>query len=373
MAAQAIHLTTSFNWHMPVPVRFGSGTAAAMAEALGSQHAVLLTYAGALQHAAPAQLRATLGEQVSAVVEVPDGLSTVALARRLSARVWPLLAAQPGGVLLAVGGGSVLDLAKLLRCRPRDGDFEALLPSLRGEGPWPALRLERLWLLPTTAGTGSEVTPWATIWDTDAEPPAKRSFDETFGFAERAFVDPEFTYSCPSPVMRDSALDALSHALEALWNRHANPVSDSLALSAARRVIAALPAAQADAGDLHTRVHLSLAALEAGLAFAQTRTALAHALSYDLTLKAGTPHGLACAVWLPTAWRLAAGRDAGLDQRLAQIFRTPAEHGAACLCAWLREVGVNPRPDSLGVNDADARVAQALASTRGRNFIGAPA
>lgn len=371
MAAPALHLTPAFGWQMPVAVRFGTGSAEAIAQALGTQHAVLLTYAGALDHPAPAALRARLGEAVSAVVEVPDGPSSIAAARSLAAELWPRLAAQPGGVLLAVGGGTVLDLAKLLRSRPREGGFDTLVPALRGQAPWPACRLERFWAVPTTAGTGSEVTRWATVWDTEADPPQKRSFDEPFGFAERAFVDPDFSASCPPSVRRDSGLDALSHALEALWNRHANPVSDVLALDAARRVIAALPrACQADASPA-AQAEMALAALQAGLAFAQTRTAVAHALSYAMTLEAGVPHGLACAVWLPTAWRLALGRDPALDLRLARVFDSPPDAGPACLESWLRDLGVDPRPQAHGVHDAEARLAAALGSPRGRNFVGA--
>lgn len=370
MAAQPLHL--SFGWHMPVAVHFGTGSPELMAEALGTQRAVLLTYAGALRHPLPARLRERLGDAVSAVVEVPDGLSSIAAARSLATDLWPRLAVQPGGVLIAVGGGTVLDLAKLLRCRPREGGFDALLPALRGQGPWPALKLERFWAVPTTAGTGSEVTRWATVWDTDTETATKRSFDEPFGFAERAFVDPDFATTCPPAVRRDSGLDALAHALEALWNRHANPVSDVLALAAARQVIAALPRALA-APEPGALAAMSLAALQAGLAFAQTRTALAHALSYAMTLDAGTPHGLACAVWLPTAWRLALGRDPGLDLRLAQVFDSPPEAGPACLESWLRDLGVDPRPERHGVADAQTRIAAALASPRGRNFVGASA
>lgn len=114
------------------------------------------------------------------------------------------------------------------------------------------------------------------MWDTQTEPPMKRSFDEPFGYAERAFVDPDLTLTCPENVTRDCALDALSHALEAIWNRHSNPVSDQLAISAAKRIIAALPRCLEAPTDYGFREQLSLAALEAGLAFSQTRTARCH-------------------------------------------------------------------------------------------------
>jgi phosphonate metabolism-associated iron-containing alcohol dehydrogenase len=299
---------------------------------------------------------------------VADGLSSIACARELAALVWPRCGET--NVLVAIGGGTTLDLAKVLRCRTDDGNFEPLASALRG-GPWPRLRLAPLWLVPTTAGTGSEVTRWATVWDTEGDVAVKRSLDEPWGFAERAFVDPALTLTCPTSLTRDTALDALAHALEAIWNRHANPVSDALAGAAARRILAHLPDVLRQPHDLALRTQLALAAHEAGLAFSQTRTALAHALSYALTLEQGTPHGLACAIWLPTAWRLAMGCDPRIDALLQSLFGVPPPQGLGRLQEWLGEVGVDARPESHGIDDAARRVSVALGSQRGRNFVAA--
>lgn len=360
----------SFGWHMPVALRFGAGCAEEAIAAPGPRHVVVLAFGPARTLGLWHRWSRQLGERLAVWIEVPDGLASLARARELAAQAWPALASHPGAVLLAVGGGTTLDLAKLLRCRPVDGRFEPLAAALLG-GEWPSFERAPLWLLPTTAGTGSEVTRWATLWDTEARPALKRSFDEAWGYADRAFVDPALTLSCPASVTRDCALDTLAHALEALWNRHANPVSNGLAVRAARRVIATLPGCLERPDDMALRTQLSLAALEAGLAFSQTRTALAHALSYALTLEAGLPHGLACALWLPTAWKLALGRDAGVDARLVAVFDTSAERGLVYLRDWLGALGVAADPAAHGVADAGARVEEALTSPRGRNFIGA--
>jgi alcohol dehydrogenase class IV len=415
---------------MPVAVRFGVGCADEVPEALGSRRVLVLAFTPATALGWRARWQARLGRRLIDWIEVDDGLSSLARCRELSARVWPLLAREPEAVLLALGGGTTLDIAKVLRCRPVDGgtaggvdgsmdgsvigDFDRVERALRGQAPWPALALAPLWMLPTTAGTGSEVTRWATVWDTEAAPavdstparlqwscspsgggtgrgPAaggaqKRSFDEPFGWAERAYVDPLLTLSCLPAVTRDTALDALSHALESVWNRHANPVSDALALSAARRVLRALPAALQAPDDLSLRTELALAALEAGMAFSQTRTALAHALSYAVTLEQGLPHGQAVALWLPTAWELAVGHEARVDALLAQVFEpmttepegtadtsARAAQGAQTLRAWLQRLDVELDPARLGIADAAQRVQAALDSVRGRNFIGAAA
>jgi len=371
----------AFDWRMPVQLRFGSGCSNALAAELDGRNAVVLAFAPAAALGLQANWKQALGAQLRDWITVPDGLSTLTLARSLSAQLWPLLAQAPDTVVVGLGGGSVLDLAKLLRSHPADDDFEAVAAALKGAADFPSLTHAPLWLVPTTAGTGSEVTRWATLWDTDGRVALKRSFDAPWGFADRAFIDPALTLSAPPALTRDTALDTLGHALEALWNRHANPLSSALAVQAARRVRAHLAGVLADPQHLPGREQLSLAALEAGLAFAQTRTALAHALSYALTLEQGLPHGLAVAAWLPTACRLATGVDARVDAALAAVFdldRAPPGGGAAAqpaevLQAWLESLGVATELSHYGITDAAARVQAALSSPRGRNFIGASA
>jgi alcohol dehydrogenase len=360
-----------FDWRLPVAVRFGSGCSAALAGELGDTPAVVMAFEPATALGLREAWTQRLGARLLDWITVPEGLSTLALARQLAPRVWAALAARPGTVLLGLGGGSVLDIAKLLRARPAEGGFEALAAALRGSVPWPGLHHAPLWLVPTTAGTGSEVTRWATVWDTDGRVALKRSFDEPWGFADRAYVDPELTLSAPWPLTRDTALDSFGHALEALWNRHANPVSDALAVQAARRVRAHLAAVRTAPTALPGREQLSLAALEAGLAFSQTRTALAHALSYALTLEQSVPHGLAVATWLPTACRLAVGREARVDAALEAVFEVPAAAAPVAMRAWIESLGVPADPAAYGVADAEARVQGALGSARGRNFVGA--
>jgi alcohol dehydrogenase len=367
-----VDVQAPFGWQLPVALRFGAGCSDELAAALAGRAAVVLAFPPAEALGLRGRWQAALGAQLRGWVTAPDGLSSISRACALSVVLWPLM--DDDTVLVAVGGGTTLDLAKVLRCRPAEGGFEAVAAALRGQAPWPDMRPAPLWLLPTTAGTGSEVTRWATVWDTEAEPAVKRSLDEPWGYAERAFVDPALTLSCPPEVTRDTALDTLAHALEALWNRHANPLSSALAVAAARGVLRHLPALLQQPRDLGLRSQLALASLQAGLAFSQTRTALAHALSYDLTLQQGVPHGLACALWLPTAWRLALGRSADTDAALAQVFDRSAADGLLALQHWLQGLGVATGDQAfaaLGIHDASQRVQAALGSTRGRNFIGA--
>ena len=274
-------------------------------------------------------------------------------------------------VIVAVGGGSVIDTAKVLQVGVDGGDFDAYFAALRaGRQPQVAHALPLI-AVPTTAGTGSEVTPWATLWDRSSEVPKKYSLHVAQTWPEAALVDPALARSAPASVTRNSALDALSHALESIWNVNHNPVSDALAVAAAQGVIATLPALLDTPDAEELRIAMSRSSLLAGLAFSNTRTALAHSVSYEMTLRYGLPHGLACSFTLPLVWQLAQGTDAARDAVLASVIGGRAEDGPAVLAAFLRGVGVGTRFADYDVPGATARamVADALDGARGRNFI----
>jgi alcohol dehydrogenase class IV len=196
----------------------------------------------------------------------------------------------------------------------------------------------------------------------------KLSWSPADGYAECAFVDPELSFSCPLRQSRDCALDTLSHALEALWNRNANPIAESLAVEAARLVIYKLPVVQEHPGNHEARAALARASLLAGMAMSQTQTALAHALSYPLTLDEKLPHGEACAVWLPMVWELALGAAPACDAALARVFEAPAAEGVDYLRGWLDTLGIRAR-DLRDTAAGRSALAQEMRSARGKNFI----
>src|SRR6185369_9863865 len=175
-------------------------------------------------------------------------------------------------LIVAIGGGSVIDAAKVLAAAGDDfARVRTFLESGAGEDRLLALPIIAV---PTTAGTGSEVTCWATVWDTDAK--KKYSLSRPSLYPATALVDPLLTVDAPRGVTVSTGLDALSHALESIWNIHANPVSTALAEAAAREVLETLPHLAADLRNAELRGRMARAALMAGLAFSNTRTALAH-------------------------------------------------------------------------------------------------
>ena len=362
MVAPTLYLA----WANPVRIHWGAGCFQSLA---ADAPVVVLADRAALGYENEILLLERLGHHCKAWSWFQGGLASVALAQMLCDELWPVLRAHPQATVLAIGGGSTLDLAKVLRYR-----FENLRTAAdawRSNSLPASAQRHPLWLVPTTAGTGSEVTRWATLWDTDIAQPAKLSWSPADGYAECAFVDPELSHSCPQRQSRDCALDTLSHALESLWNHNASPISEVLALEAARLVIATLPVLLEQPGKHAARAALARASLLAGMAMSHTQTALAHALSYELTLREGMPHGEACAVWLPMVWELALGATQECDAALARVFEVPASEGVQALRGWLLQLNIAPR-DLRETPAGRATLDQEMRSARGRNFIASP-
>ncbi|MEP7067952.1 MAG: iron-containing alcohol dehydrogenase PsrA [Usitatibacter sp.] len=357
-----------WKYHNPVAVRFGWDALDELPGVVGARDAVVITFPEARQGGLEARLRGLLGARLREVVSDVEPNPEVSWFRSRYESFWRRHA---GCVLVAVGGGSAIDTAKLLQVATPEGSFDALFAALAaGRAPQVA-RAFPLIAVPTTAGTGSEVTPWATLWDRSSEAPKKYSLHVDETWPESALVDPALTLSAPMAVTRNSALDALSHCLESIWNVNSNPVSDTLAVEAARTVIATLPGLLAAPADPELRTGMSRASLMAGLAFSNTRTALAHSISYEMTLRHGLPHGLACSFTLPLVWKLASGADPARDAVLARVFGAEIAEPWTRLAAFLRDVGVKTAFSEYGVDAAEARgmIEFALGGARGKNFV----
>lgn len=357
-----------WRYHNPVAVEFGWGSLERLPGLLGDRDAVVVTFPEARASGLEARLQGLLGGRLREIVSDVEPNPEVGWFR---ARYAPFWKRHAGCALVAVGGGSAIDTAKLLQVATPDGAFEALYAALSAGRQPEVERAFPLIAVPTTAGTGSEVTPWATLWDRGSASPKKYSLHVEQGWPEAALVDPGLALSAPAAVTRNSALDALSHSLESIWNVNSNPVSDTLAVEAARTVIATLPPLIERPSDRDLRTEMSRASLMAGLAFSNTRTALAHSISYEMTLRHGLPHGLACSFTLPLVWRLAAGASAGRDAVLGRIFGPEAAQPWTRLAEFLRRVGVGTEFADYGVGAVEARgmIEQALGGARGRNFV----
>ena len=135
--------------------------------------------------------------------------------------------------------------------------------------------------------------------------------------------------------------------------------------------MATLPRLLDAPSDPKLRARMALAALKAGLAFSNTKTALAHSISYEMTLRHGLPHGIACSFTLPMVLARAIGADAARDAVLARVFNGDLQGAPARLARFLEGVGVATEFGAYGVSEEDSQrmVASALEGVRGRNFI----
>ena len=357
-------------YHNPVAIHVGAGALAALPAILGRRRAVVVTFPEAESIGLLERVRGVLGAQLAAVEDRIEPNPDVAWLAAMHERFWR--EHRDCEALVAVGGGSAIDTAKALMVGTASGRFDELVALLATGTPFTPHAVKALVAVPTTAGTGSEVTPWATIWDRAANRKHSLHLPETW--PEAAVVDADLMLTLPRSVTVQSALDALSHALESIWNVNANPISDTFAVAAAREVMQVLPALLAQPGDRELRARMALAATKAGMAFSNTKTALAHSISYEMTLRFGLPHGIACSFTLPMVLERARGKRADRDAVLGEIFDGDLRRAPDRLRAFLEGVGVATEFSSYGVDAAESQrmVAQALEGVRGRNFIGAP-
>ncbi|WP_034295053.1 iron-containing alcohol dehydrogenase PsrA [Herbaspirillum sp. RV1423] len=358
-----------WNYHNPVAIQAGSGSLAQLPTLLDGRRALLITFPQAAALGLEARIAQLLGPQLAGIENAVQPNPDVSWLAPMYERVWRRHADIE--CIVAFGGGSVIDCAKAMLTRTPSGNFDALLAHLRDGAPLSGRDAKTLIAIPTTAGTGSEVTPWATIWDAAAG--SKYSLHQTWTWPHAAVVDAQLMLSLPHDITLASGLDALSHALESIWNVNRNPVSASLAAAAARSVVETLPELLRRPGDLALRERMASAALQAGLAFSNTKTALAHSLSYDITLHHGVAHGIACSFSLPHVMALAFGSDAAVDALLLDIFGAVDEQEAIDnLSGFLERLGVSTDPAHYGIAEAwDTLVQRALQGPRGRNFIAA--
>ena len=249
-------------------------------------------------------------------------------------------------VILGIGGGSALDTAKVVAATLNNGgDVWAILKKVRAVTAASAPTV----MLPTTAGTGSEVTRWATLWDLETR--TKHSMEALSMYPTHAVLDPELTLTLPAYFTATTGMDALSHAMEAYWNKNANVVSDCYALEAVERIVEALPLAVREPNNLEARTRMLLAALLAGLAFSNTKTAAAHSLSYPMTLHFGVVHGQASSITLPGLLKYNSETSLDRMMRLARaVGGASIESGARRIQVLLQRIGLKSSLAELGIS-----------------------
>jgi len=197
-----------------------------------------------------------------------------------------------GDLLIAVGGGSVIDTAKGINVVATLGgdyaDYQGFGLINQQLGPLVAV--------PTTAGTGSEATAYAVIRDDATQ--TKQTMVSNYLASDLAVLDPELTLSLPPALTASTGMDALTHAVEAYLSTNWRPISDALALHACRTIVEWLPRAVDNGSDLQARYWMLVASCEAGMAFSSAMVGVVHAMAHTLGGLFDVPHGLGNAILL---------------------------------------------------------------------------
>lgn len=360
-----------FEFRLPARVTFGNDALADLPlrlEELGVTRPVLLTDPGVRAAGVVDRVLAALGGGAGVPIfdQIPPNSSLAAVQAGLE------VVRQAGADgLIAVGGGSVMDTAKAVNLLHSLGgdlaDYQGVGVITRAPGPLVAI--------PTTAGTGSEVTPFAVIRDEAAG--IKYAFASPYLVPSLAVLVPELTLGLPRSLTAATGMDAMTHAVEAYISNDHNPFSDALAVAAMGTIYRYLPRAVAEPDDREARAAMLIASTQAGMAFGSALVGAVHAISHALGGIYNVPHGTANACLLP--WVLEFNLPAA-EERLAGVARAlgvagptdpapaAARAGIAALARLVEELGLPRRIRELGVPYDNLEAVAALALSDGSYF-----
>jgi alcohol dehydrogenase class IV len=283
-------MTEHFDFNIPTAVIFGNGRISELAKHLpaGIDRLLIVTdkkvaRAGSALDKIIAQ---TAHLEVTMFDEVQENPS-IELIRQASR----VAREKDSQLVIGLGGGSPMDAAKgIALLAANDGDMGAYLAGKTPENP--ALPVV---CIPTSSGTGSEVTQYAVF--TDPQNQNKAGYSHPSIFPRFSIIDPELTYSMPEQVVIDTGFDVLTHCVEAYLSRLAFPLNDMIALHAIEEVLQHLKSAAHKNKD--AMGHMSYAAMLGGIVIAHASTILLHIMAYPLTVFHRVPHGRANAALLP--------------------------------------------------------------------------
>lgn len=302
-----------WNYHQPVKIAFGNGVINTLGEVLDKyqiQRAFLVTGGHLVKDGTVTRIEEiTQGRIVDVFSDIspnPDVVEVDQCAAQIRKQ-------KVDGVI-AIGGGSVLDLAKAAAAVAGTTDS---IRAYHGTGKILDKISIPLIAIPTTAGTGSEVTSVSVLTDRSAGKKMPVASDALY--PKYALVDPELTKSMPKSVTAQTGIDALSHAIEAYWSKGHQPITDALAIAAAKQIFENLLLAYKEPDNETARENMCEASLLAGLAFNIAKTTGSHACSFPLTNIYDIPHGEACALTLDYFLRINARQEQ--DGRLKDLAK----------------------------------------------------
>lgn len=328
-------------FHLPGRILFGCGERRGLPGLLAPGNVLIVTGRHSRRRVEAELLPALEGRTVRLVSDaspeppIPDVERIIAAGREIDA-----------GCVIGWGGGSAIDAAKtaaaLMRQEGSVADYFYGRRKIGGKGCFFAA-------LPTTAGTGAEITPNAVL--TDPETGIKQSIRHDTMFADVAIVDPELTWDCPPGVTAASGFDALTQGNESYLSKKANVASEALALKAAADVFTMLlPAVRESAPPARTMV--AEGSMLAAMAFAQSGLGSVHGIGHPLGSLLHVPHGVCCAILLPALLRrnLPACREK-MEVLAGMLVQDSAEAMIAAIEELRRAVGLPENFSRYGLKE----------------------
>jgi alcohol dehydrogenase class IV len=343
-----------FEFATATRIIFGEATASALPELIRTFGTRPMVVTGASSERA-ASLIAALNAETFAV----PGEPTVELVREGA-----LLVQRAGcDVIISIGGGSAIDAGKAIAAIAMNGGEPLEFLEVVGKGRTISVSPLPFIAVPTTAGTGSEVTRNAVLGSTGHG--VKASLRSPLMLPRVAVVDPELTYGLPAAMTASTGLDALTQLIEPYVSARANPIVDAICVDGIRRVAGALRRVYHDGMDRDSRRDMSLGSLFGGLALANAGLGVVHGFAAPLGGSFKAPHGALCAAVLPhgmaanvAALRARAPQSSALERyaAIARLLTGQPDASAENGIEWVRllcvELGV-PGLRAWGVNDAD--------------------
>ncbi|NKK80527.1 iron-containing alcohol dehydrogenase [Rhizobium leguminosarum] len=347
----------AFTFQTPSNIRFGAGASSKIGELLKgckATHVLLVTDEGVRAAGLTRNAEAAIAEAGIALT-VFDGVVVDAPSHVIEAATE--ICRECGvDAVVAIGGGSAMDTAKLVAYLAKT---PGKLDDIYGVGRATGDRLPLL-LVPTTAGTGSEVTPISIVKSPNDE---KKAVISPLLLPDWAILDPQLTLGLPPHLTAQTGIDAMAHAIEAYTGKiKKNPISDQLALKALALLSANLRKVYTDGSNLEARSEMLLGSMLAGMAFANSPVAAVHALAYPIGEVFDVGHGLSIALVLPYVLEFNRPAAEALYAELSDVIQpgyrrqSDAADAAAFIAeieAICRDCGVPGSLSAVGIGEGD--------------------
>lgn len=329
----------NFSYHLPTKIFYGINISKNVEKFINKRKTILITSNGFVKRGVIDNLftdKTFIVDIIYNVKSHPDLLNME--------KIYEMAHKNDFELILAIGGGSVIDSAKFISIFNKKKEFKFIKNITINNDHSLNYSQIPIIAIPTTSGTSSEITPYSTIWDFDNK--KKYSLSNSNLYCEKAIYDPNLTLTLPKNITIHSGLDSLSHAFDSIWNKNANRITVTLAIKAIKIILDYLVKLSNDLDNLDYRDKLMQASIFAGMAFSQTQTSIAHGMSYYITTHKFIEHGIACSFTLPDLIDKVIGKYDFIDQALYEIF---GELSSTKIRLFFRDLGISTDFQSYGI------------------------